>query len=180
MTDPVAARVAELLAELGLDRDSDPELAETPERFAELLRDWFVPREAPTLRGIPVDESQRGLVVMEGLRFHALCAHHIVPFHGDVDIAYLPDEQIVGFGALPRLVDALARGPQLQERLVAAIADTLERDLAPRGALVRIRARQMCVELTGCRQQPTTTTLAGRGCYGGSSAAKYAQRIFST
>lgn len=172
----VAHLVSMILANLGLDR-TDPELRDTPFRFAELLRERFVPQERSPIRPLPSQVETSGAIVLRDTPYHALCAHHIVPFFGRVDIAYLPDAHIAGFGAFPRLVEELSKGPQLQERLVVQIASAIEEDLKPKGVLVRMQARQMCMELTGASGQTDTIVFAARGCYS-DDVAQHAAHLF--
>ncbi len=165
--DDAESAVASLLESLGVRAEEDREVAETPRRVAALLRQWLTPVDAPSVEAIPADGMACDLIRVDAIPFHAFCAHHLVPFFGTVDIAYRPVDSIAGFGALPRLVDACARGPMLQERLSCRIADALIQSLQPAGVAVRIRARQMCVELSGRRSQPQTVTLDTRGCFDG-------------
>ena len=158
----------EYLAALGVDPDADPELAATPERFTELLRDRFRPDNAlPDLRALASEVSGDELVIVRGLRFHSLCVHHVTPFFGTVAIGFVPDGRIVGFGALDRLVTEAARRPQLQERFVEQIAAHIERELAPLGLVVACRARQMCMELTGTQAGAETIAVCSRGSLSG-------------
>lgn len=156
----------------------DAEVEDTPQRFAELLLERFVPQERAPIRALPSTVEASGPVVIGAIPFHALCAHHIVPFFGIVDIAYLPGRAIAGFGAFPRLVDTLSRGPQLQEKLVDAIASAIDADLQPEGVLVRVRARQMCMELTGSPCASHTVVFAARGVFAGAEVARQAADLF--
>lgn len=144
----------------GLGYRDDPEMVETPRLVAGLLRE-FVPRaEAPALSVLPT--RSHDLVVLQDLPFHSLCAHHLLPFFGTATVAFRPDGQITGLGALVRLVDHLSRRPQLQERLASEIANALL-VLQPAAIGVRLVARQMCVEMRGARAPGTFTVLARRG-----------------
>lgn len=147
------------LAELGLK--GDPEMARTGERFTEFLSEYA--STAP-LRPLSVFEVKgSGPVVVRGLPFHSLCAHHLLPFFGTADVAYLPDGRVVGLGGVPRLVEHHSRRPQLQERLAEQIADGLVEAIGPRALVVRLVARQMCVEMRGVRKPAEFEVLARRG-----------------
>lgn len=154
-----------MLRALSLDSRKNPELADTPDRFASLLLDRFVPVERTPLRPLDSQQVSQSPIVVRDIPYHALCAHHIVPFFGTAHIAYLPGDHIAGFGAFTRLVDELSRGPQLQEELVQEIAEAIHRDLRPRGVIVRLHARQMCMELTGHNGISNTIVYAARGAY---------------
>jgi GTP cyclohydrolase I len=166
------------LASLGIELDADPELASTAQRFSDLLRARFDPRTPiPALEALPTDSSSDDLVIVRSMSFRSLCAHHIAPFFGVVSIAFVPDGKLVGFGAFNRLVDAIARRPQIQERLVATIADEVERQLAPRGLVVACRARQMCMEFSGTEAGAETIATAARGTLAGSEGRALALEI---
>lgn len=173
----ISSQVRAILTELGV-YGRNPEVSQTPDRFAELLIDRFKPRERERIRALPSTVEASGPIVIGALPFHALCAHHIVPFFGTIDIAYQPGQKIAGFGAFPRLVDTLSRGPQLQEKLAEAIASAIEEDLQPRGVLVRVRARQMCMELTGSPGASHTVVFAARGVFAGAEVARHAADLF--
>jgi GTP cyclohydrolase I len=96
------------------------------------------------------------------------CEHHLTVFHGKAHVAYIPNEQgrITGLSKLARLVDGLARQPQVQERLTAQIADAMVERLQPRGALVVIEAEHLCMSMRGVRKPgAVTVTSAVRGSF---------------
>ncbi|MFT6398765.1 MAG: GTP cyclohydrolase I [Bradymonadia bacterium] len=166
------------LLSLGIDLSADAETAGTPRRFSELLKDWFVPdTPVPILHPIPTEAGSDDLVIVRDIAFHSLCAHHITPFFGTISIAFEPDKKLVGFGGLNRLAQALARRPQLQERLVAQIADALFEQLSPKGILVVCQARQMCMELTGTPAHTETVAIASRGTLRGSAGRPLALQL---
>jgi GTP cyclohydrolase I len=142
---------------LGLD---DPACAGTGERWAALLAEFVPPAQLPELPCFPAPSRDR--VVLRGLPFHSLCAHHLLPFFGEADVGYAPDGRIAGLGGIARALRHFARRPQLQERLGAELADFLHRELgAP--VTVRLRARQLCMEMRGAESPGTVETLAERG-----------------
>lgn len=150
--------IAAALRALGFD--GDPEMAETAAKFTAVL-EQFRPGPVPALGALPHRSTSR--VALTDLPFHSLCAHHLLPFFGTCDLAFQPDGRIAGFGAFGRLLDALARRPQIQERLAEQLADAIFDQLRPRGVVVRLRARQMCVEMRGARQPGTYEVMAVRG-----------------
>ena len=172
--------VAALLDALGRSVSTDAQVTDTPERFAELLLDRFVPRPRTELKALPTEDGICGPILIRDIAFHAFCAHHIVPFFGVVHIAYMPKGVLAGFGAFPRLVDELSRGPQLQERLAAQIADAIAKDLRAEGVLVSIEARQMCMELTGACAHSNTVVVAARGVYNTPEAHSLASELFGS
>lgn len=169
MSDKATELFQRYLAELGLDKTVDPELRSTPERFTELLREMFagVDADPPVLSTFPIDslgtDAEPEPVILGGLRFYSMCVHHLVPMFGFIDVAYVPQDRMVGFGSIGRVIDHFAKRPQVQERLVSQVADYLERQLEPEGLLVRCRARQMCMELRGAEKRGNLVTSASRG-----------------
>ena len=165
--DAAAARraIADLIRALGLDPAVEPELAETPERGAEMYREMLSglePANDPDLATFP-HEGQGDLVVVRDLPFHSLCIHHFVPFFGRALVAYLPGNTLVGISGAARLLEHYARRPQLQERMGQQIADHLERLIKPRGVAVVLEARHLCMEMRGVSKPGLVETRAVRG-----------------
>lgn len=169
----VAALVRELLEAIGED-PARPGLRMTPERVADAYSEFFsgvgMDAAAPLAHTISVsrgpapDTLPSGAVVLRGIRFRSVCEHHLLPFRGRAHIAYLPGEQVVGLGALPKVVDVLASRPQVQERLGEQIADTIASSLDARGVLVVLEATHECVTMRGDQQSDSSTvTIAARG-----------------
>jgi GTP cyclohydrolase I len=110
------------------------------------------------------DTVPSGAVMLRDIRFRSMCEHHLLPFTGHAHIAYLPGEQVVGLGALPKVVSILASRPQVQERLGEQIADTIMASLDCRGVLVVLDATHQCVTTRGEQQaDASTVTIAARG-----------------
>ncbi|MDN3497115.1 GTP cyclohydrolase I [Planococcus sp. APC 4015] len=169
----VAALVRELLDAIGEDPDR-PGLRLTPGRVADAYAEFFsgVGQDAASplahtisvSRGPAPETLPSGAVMLRGIRFRSICEHHLLPFRGHAHIAYLPGEQVVGLGALPKVVDVLASRPQVQERLGEQIADTLASSLDTRGVLVVLDATHECVTMRGSQQSDSSTvTIAARG-----------------
>lgn len=115
---------------------------------------------------VTFDAGHDELVMVRDIPFYSTCEHHLVPFHGHAHIAYVPDEQgrVTGLSKLARLVDACAKRPAVQERMTTMIADALDDVLAPRGVLVVVEARHLCMEMRGVRKPgAVTVTSAVRG-----------------
>jgi len=171
--DRVAAAVRDILVAIGEDPDR-PGLKATPQRVADAYADFFAGVGADAAeplahtisvsRGPAPDTLPSGAVLLRDIRFRSVCEHHLLPFAGRAHIAYLPGEQVVGLGALPKVVDVLAARPQVQERLGEQIADTIAASLDARGVLVVLAARHECVTMRGGRQPDAATiTIAARG-----------------
>ncbi len=164
-TAAVERAFSALIDALGLDRGSEPELAETPARVADMYAELFAgldPGQVPETATFPHD-GRGDLVVVRDLPFHSLCVHHFVPFFGRGLIAYLPAERILGLSGMARLLDHYARRPQLQERLGQQVADHLETLVKPRGLAVILEARHLCMEMRGIRKTGVVETRTVRG-----------------
>ncbi|TDI99079.1 MAG: GTP cyclohydrolase [Deltaproteobacteria bacterium] len=123
--------------------------------FKELLAGYEIESSTilKTTRMLEPDERP-GRVEVKDIAFHSLCAHHFLPFFGQVDLAYEPGDRILGLGKLPRLVDALARRFQIQEDLVREIAREMMDSGHARGVRVRSRAQHLCM----CSRGPSSQT----------------------
>jgi GTP cyclohydrolase I len=151
----------DLLRAIGADVDS-PDLLETPRRVAASFAELVTPAEFDAT--LFHNEGYDELVLVRDIPFHTLCMHHLLPFHGQAHVAYIPSERIVGISKLARVVEFFARDLQLQERMTEQIADWLEQELAPRGAGVVLRAEHMCMTIRGVRKPGAQTiTSAVRG-----------------
>jgi GTP cyclohydrolase I len=149
--------VREILLALGQDADRDG-LLETPRRvaraYAELLGGL---REDPAQHlGRVFDHSTENddLVLVRDIEFSSLCEHHLLPFNGTAQVAYLPAKgRVVGLSKIARTVDVFARRPQLQERLTAEIADAISLHLEARAVAVIVRAEHMCLRMRGAAKR---------------------------
>jgi GTP cyclohydrolase IA len=158
-----------ILEGIGEDLGRDG-LRETPARVARMWEEMSV-----GLRSNPADalkvifaEDHDEMVMVRDIPIYSFCEHHLVPFFGKAHIAYIPsdDGRITGLSKLARLVDGLAKKPQLQERLTAQVADQLCGHLQPRGALVVIEAEHLCMSMRGVRKPgAVTVTSAVRGTF---------------
>ena len=158
--EPIDAARAEgaardLLLALGADL-TDESLRETPRRMAEAYAELLTARPF-TATTFPNDEGYDELVVARDIRFHSLCEHHLLPFHGVAHVGYLPGERIVGLSKLGRVVDLYARRLQVQERLTTQVARWICDALEPRGVGVVIEAEH-CMSLRGV-QKPGARTI---------------------
>ncbi|OGC77718.1 MAG: GTP cyclohydrolase I FolE [candidate division Zixibacteria bacterium RBG_16_40_9] len=144
-------------------------LKATPQRVAKFYQEFLAPSRknpADTIKVYPNPTGQ-DLVLTKNIFFYSLCEHHLLPFFGKAHIAYIPaNNKIAGFSSLARLVENLASGPQLQERLTAQIADLLMKKLASLGVLVIVEAEHLCLSMRGIKKPGTlTVTVAKRGVF---------------
>ena len=158
-----------LLEAIGEDPDR-PGLRDTPARVARAYDEIFAGLlvDPADVLSATFDESHDEMVMVRDIPFHAMCEHHLVPFMGQAHVAYVPgrDGRITGLSKLARLVDVCAKRPGVQERMTTMIADALERALEPRGVLVVLEARHLCMEMRGIRKSGAlTVTSTVRGIF---------------
>jgi GTP cyclohydrolase IA len=144
-----------LLHALGADVN-DESLADTPGRVARMYAEMLTP-EPFDLTTFPNGEGYDELVIARNIRFHSLCEHHLLPFHGVAHIGYLPGERILGLSKLARVVDLFAASLQVQERLTRQISNWLQDHLEPRGVGVVLEAEHLCMSLRGVSKPGITT-----------------------
>jgi len=161
----VAQAVRQIIEAIGEDPQR-PGLADTPRRIARLYAEMFSGlREDPlSVLTTTFPEPHQEMVVLRGIPFYSLCEHHFLPFFGQVHVGYVPDGRIVGASKIARVVDILARRPQVQERLTSQIADCLMEGLQPQGAAVVVEAEHLCISMRGIKKPGTImVTSAVRG-----------------
>lgn len=149
--DPIADLVESLLLELGED-PARQGLRATPERVARALReltDGYDVKPEDVIADALFDQDYDEMVVVKDIDFFSLCEHHMLPFFGQVHVAYLPKGRVVGLSKIPRLVEVYAHRLQIQEQLTRQIAEALNSALAPSGVGVVIEARHLCMEMRG-------------------------------
>ena len=165
----VEAGVRLILEGIGEDLDR-PGLRETPGRVARMYEEITSGLREDPARVLEAvfDEGHDEMVMVRDIPMYGLCEHHLIPFVGKAHVAYIPNEEgrITGLSKLARLVDGLARRPQVQERLTAQVADAMVERLEPRGALVVIEAEHLCMSMRGVRKPgAVTVTSAVRGMF---------------
>jgi GTP cyclohydrolase I len=158
-----------ILEGIGEDLGRDG-LKETPRRVAEMYREVFagLHEDPEAVVDAVFDVAHDEMIMVRDIEMAAFCEHHLLPFTGKAHIAYIPGEdgRITGLSKLARLVDVLAKKPQVQERLTTQIADVLEAVLKPRGVFVVIEAEHMCMSLRGVKKEGSeTVTSAVRGVF---------------
>jgi GTP cyclohydrolase IA len=167
--DKVERGVRLILEGIGEDLARDG-LIDTPARVARMYSEITSGlHEDPTRVLEAVFEADHDeMIMVRDVPMASICEHHLLPFVGKAHVAYIPNEQgrITGLSKLARLVDGLARRPQVQERLTAQIADAMVERLEPRGALVVIEAEHLCMSMRGVRKPgAVTVTSAVRGMF---------------
>src|SRR5438270_10137837 len=157
--------VREILAAVGEDPDREG-LLETPDRVARMYAEIFSGLHADPAVHLERLFTQKHdeMVLVKDIEFSSCCEHHLLPFTGKAHIAYLPDGQVVGLSKLARVVEAVARRPQVQERMTEDLADLIMRELRPRGVGVIVEASHTCMTIRGVKKPGSVTiTSALRG-----------------
>ncbi|MCT8388418.1 MAG: GTP cyclohydrolase I [Leuconostoc lactis] len=150
--------VTDLLSAIGDDPDRSG-VIETPERVVKAHAEIFAHTGETQFSDYKLFDTTQDadMVVVEGIPFYSMCEHHLLPFFGTVDVAYVPDGEIIGLSKVPRLVDWASRRPSVQENLTHLIADEMQRIVHPKGLAVNVTARHMCMEMRGINQPGTQT-----------------------
>jgi len=170
----IANAVRQILEAIGEDPEREG-LVETPRRVAEMYEELFGGLCVDPAEELAVgfEEGHQEMVVIRDVPFYSLCEHHLLPFHGVAHIGYIPKGRVVGISKLARVVETLARRPQLQERLTSQVADTIVRGLRPAGVGVVIEATHLCMTMRGVKKpHSSVVTSAMRGGFRQSAATR--------
>ncbi len=157
--------VREILLAVGEDPDREG-LKATPRRVANMygeLLEGMQHEPAEHLQSI-FHEKYDEVVLLRDIPFFSICEHHMMPFIGTANVAYLPDGKVLGVSKIARIVDCFAKRLQLQERLTAQVADFLMDNLKPKGVSVVIEASHSCMTIRGIRKpnsEMVTSALRG-------------------
>ena len=142
-------------------------LVDTPRRYLKALAEMTAGLHqdpAEPLKKV-FDEDHDQVVCVRGMEFTSLCEHHLLGFTGVVHFAYVPNGKVVGLSKIPRMVNILARRPQVQERLTTQIVDTFCDTLHPAGAMAVIEGKHSCMSCRGVRSSGSMITSVVRGCF---------------
>ena len=156
MTKKQRDKRSELLARqfidsiLNANTAANVELMETPRRLSDLYHDMTEGLKIDITRFFrPLPTSHDQMIVVSDIEFVSMCEHHWWPFFGKAHIAYIPDGKIIGLSKFHSAVRALARRPQLQERMTAELCSAIQNALHPKGTMVVIEARHTCMMVGG-------------------------------
>lgn len=145
-------------------------LADTPNRVAEMYAELFsgIDRDPAEELTVGFEEGHREMVIVKDIPFYSMCEHHLLPFYGLAHIGYIPCKQgvVAGVSKLARVVEIVAKRPQLQERMTSQIADAIVRALTPDGVAVVIEAEHLCMTMRGIKKPgANVVTSATRGLF---------------
>lgn len=159
--------VREILLAIGEDPDREG-LSDTPERVARMYTEMFAGLYTDPREHVRKTFTQKydEMVLVRDIEFSSMCEHHLLPFTGKAHVAYIPNGKVAGLSKLARVVDTLARRPQIQEQMTEQIADLLIEELGAKGVAVIIEASHSCMTIRGVRKPGSmTTTSAMRGIF---------------
>jgi GTP cyclohydrolase I len=145
-------------------------LLETPARVARAFEEFFAgyaqDPSAILRKTFNEIEGYDEMIMLRGIRFESHCEHHLAPIIGHAWVGYIPDGHVVGISKLARVVDAFAKRLQIQERMTAEIANTINDVLQPKGVGVIIKATHECMTARGVHK-PDTDLVTSRmlGCF---------------
>jgi GTP cyclohydrolase I len=151
--DRIERAVREILLAVGEDPDREG-LVQTPARVARMYAELFGGlHEDPRLHLKKFfTEQYDEVVLVRDISFNSVCEHHLMPFMGKAHIGYMPDGKVIGLSKLARVVEVVARRPQVQERMTEQIANLLEDELNAKGVAVVIEAAHTCMTVRGVRK----------------------------
>jgi GTP cyclohydrolase I len=142
------------------DDPSREGLLDTPKRVAKAFEDWFSgydqDPEDYLKRTFEEVEGYDDMVILKDIRFESHCEHHLAPIIGRAHVGYLPTNRVVGISKLARVVEAYARRLQVQEKMNAQIANTIQKILQPKGVAVVIEAAHQCMTTRGVHKTGVT------------------------
>ena len=165
--DKIKRAVHEILIAIGEDPSREG-IKETPRRIAEMYAEVFsgMKEDPRDVLSVGFEEGHNEMVILKDIPFYSMCEHHLLPFYGMAHIGYIPKGRVVGASKLGRVVEILAKRPQLQERLTTQIADTIVEALQPQGVAVVIEAEHLCMTMRGVKKPGSNiVTSAMRGSF---------------
>ncbi len=175
--EKVEKAIYTILQEIGENPEREG-LKETPKRVARMYEEIYsgvtksneelILELNKTFAESDKDDAEKfgDMVIVKDIPFYSTCEHHLVPFFGKAHIAYIPNEKVIGLSKIARLVEAIARRPQVQERITKDVADCIEKMLDPVGVIVVMQAEHLCMSMRGVKKPGTkTVTSAARGAF---------------
>jgi GTP cyclohydrolase I len=143
---------------------------ETPRRVAEMYAELFegIGKDPREELKVGFEEGHREMVILRDIPFYSMCEHHLLPFYGFAHVGYLPnkDGRVVGASKLARVVEIVAKRPQIQERMTTEIVEAIMSGINPVGAGVIIQAEHLCMIMRGIKKPGSAiVTSALRGAF---------------
>ena len=153
VVDQIALAKAVRLLIQSVDDPDREGLRDTPLRVVKALKEMTrgYDEDPATILSKTFNEECDEMIVVSGITFTSLCEHHLLPFTGTADVAYIPGK-VVGLSKLARLVDCFAKRLQIQERMTAQIANAIIEYLNPKGVAVVIKGHHACMSCRGIKK----------------------------
>jgi GTP cyclohydrolase I len=165
-TQSVEELVQKMLLEIGEDPTRQG-LVETPRRVAKSFKEMtrgYGQTAGDVIENAMFESDSTGYIIQKGTEFYSVCEHHLLPFFGEVHLAYVPNGRIIGLSKIGRVIDVFAHRLQVQERLTEELADAFEKALNPKVLAIKIEAQHFCMMMRGVKKQNgKTITTATRG-----------------
>ncbi len=168
--------VAQIIAAIGEDPKREG-LKATPDRVAEMYTELFagLDRDPRDELKVGFELGHREMVILKDIPFYSMCEHHLLPFYGVAHVGYIPNSEgrIIGISKLARVVDIVARRPQVQERMTSQIADAIMDGIKPEGVAVVVQAEHLCMIMRGIKKPGSNVvTSAIRGIFSRKAASR--------
>jgi GTP cyclohydrolase I len=165
----IQAAVKDLIIAIGENPDREG-LKDTPRRVAEMYSELFagIDRNPKEELNVGFEESHREMVIVRDIPFYSMCEHHLLPFYGNAHVGYIPNNQgrVIGASKLARVVEIVAKRPQIQERMTSTIADAIMEAIKPDGVAVVLQAEHLCMIMRGIKKPGSAlVTSALRGAF---------------
>jgi len=168
-SDKIKAAITSIIEAIGEDPQREG-LIGTPRRVAEMYSELFkgLTMEPRDVLSVSFKEGHREMILLKDIPFYSMCEHHLLPFYGQAHIGYIPNNEgrVVGASKLARVVEIVAKRPQLQERMTCQIADAIAEGVNPKGVAVILQAEHMCMVMRGIKKPGSNmVTSAVRGIF---------------
>lgn len=174
--EKIKASMREIIEAIGEDPQREG-LVETPRRIAEMYDELFagMNQDPKEMLKVGYELGHREMVILKDISFYSMCEHHFLPFYGVVHVGYIPNKEgrVVGISKLARVVEVIAKRPQIQERMATEIADAIYDGLKCDGVAVVIKAEHMCMVMRGIKKPGASViTSALRGHFRRKTASR--------
>ena len=159
-TEELQKHYTEILRLLGEDPEREG-LVKTPLRVAKAMQTLvrgYAMDPLEVLNAAKFTEDYGHMVIVKNIKFYSLCEHHMLPFYGKAHVAYIPDGTITGLSKIARVVDIFSHRLQVQERMTMQIRDCINEALHPKGVMVMLEARHMCMQMRGVEKDDSVTS----------------------
>ena len=172
----IRASIESIIKAIGEDPQREG-LADTPRRVAEMYSELFMGIDKDPKEELKVgyELGHQEMVILKDIPFYSMCEHHFLPFYGVVHIGYIPNNEgrVVGISKLARVVEIIAKRPQIQERMATEIADAITDGLKCDGVAVVIQAEHLCMVMRGIKKPGASViTSALRGNFRKKAASR--------